>query len=269
MTPTEPAAATATETTPDEPTETEKPPPDKTKKSETNTAKSTTRSKTETKTETKTEPTPPEPEPEPPRSPPTTPGVLKSGKPWRGVPVPAGVSLTSSSPAAVVFETEHSAEALMNFYEHHLGRYGPTRFAGGMQFSDEESPLSRVSISVSPIGRMLVLSPNAQVMEVQRATTGDSIFGLPLYPGCTETARTTISAIYNTKDPVEQVMAWYRNRVPHQPGLMILDNVHADEPSLIINNQNAVGLTWEMLNVTQDTTTATPTTRIIVTKNRE
>jgi len=200
----------------------------------------------------------------------TTTDLPAAGKPWKGVPVPAGVSLTSSSPAAVVYETELSAESLLHFYEHHLAQHRPQRFASGLQFADPQAPLSSVTVSMSSLGRMLILTPNALVATIDKAKAGDTQWGVPLFPGAVETGLTSVSAIYSTSAPVTEVMAFYRDNVPHQSGLMILDNVRADEPSLIITNQNAEGLAWEMINVSVDNTVVDRTvTRIILTRKRD
>jgi serine/threonine protein kinase len=194
----------------------------------------------------------------------------KKGKPWRGVPVPADVTLTSSSPAAVVYETSLGAQQLVDFYLHHMAQYGPAQFASGIQFQDPKSPLASISVSMSALGRMLILSPNAMVMEVEIARAGDTVFGLPIFPGAIETSLTPLAAMYTVEKPIDVVMDWYRKKVPHQSGLMILDNVRADEPNLLITTQNAEGLAWEMLNVSRDNSVPGRTvTRIIITRKQD
>jgi serine/threonine protein kinase len=200
----------------------------------------------------------------------SNPDLPKAGEPWRGVPVPANVSLSSSSTSGVVYETELSGESLLQFYEHHLGQYQPQRFVGGIQFRDPRAPLSTISITMSAMGRLFILSPNSLVMAVEKTKAGDTMFGLPLYPGAVETSLTTISAIYSTSASVEDVMAFYREKIQHQSGLMFLDNVQKEDPRLIITNQNAAELPWEMLNVSVDNSVVDrKLTRIMMTRKRE
>ena len=124
---------------------------------------------------------------------------------------------------------------------------------------------------MSPVGRMLILTPNALVMTVEKAKAGDTRFGLPVFPGAVETGLTAISAIYTTKAPIKDVIAFYRAQIPPGPGLMILENAETDDgPSLLVSNQSAEGLAWEMLNVSLDNSTTTrTTTRIIMTRKQD
>jgi len=184
------------------------------------------------------------------------------------VPVPAAVTLSSKSPHGVVYETRLAGAEVVAFYKHHMKRHAPEEMTNGLRFDDPKSPITMVTLSTSALGRMLILTPNAMVMDAEQASAGDTLFDVPIMPGASQMAETSISGIYVVEKPVEEVMAWYREAVPHLPGMLRLDNVNADEPSLLIQAQN-LDVPWEMVNVSRDTSVLDrEVTRIIITRKR-
>ena len=171
-------------------------------------------------------------------------------------------------PHGVVYETRLTGAEVVAFYQHHMKQHAPTVMTNGLQFTDPKSPITMVTLSTSALGRMLILTPNAMVMDAERASAGDTLFGVPIMPGASQVAETSISGIYAVEKPVEEVMAWYREAVPALPGMLRLDNVNADEPSLLIQAHN-LDVPWEMVNVSRDTSVLDrEVTRIIITRKR-
>ncbi len=215
----------------------------------------------------------PEPEPEPETvSVPAPPAaeIPEAGKPWKGVPIPAMAVLLSRSPAALTYETRLSGPDLMAFYAHHMGQYAPQPFANGMMFQDPRSPLASLSFVANPTGLSLILSPNPMVVEIKPTVAGESRLGVPIYPGSVEAVVSPRAVNYTVNAPVSQVIAWYREQIPSQPGLMVFENPGPPQQTLTLSNQGIPDLPWETVFISLDNSVMERNqTRVIISRKQQ
>lgn len=149
--------------------------------------------------------------------------IPDAGRDMDGLPVVYDAILQVSTPSTLSYLTKVPPQQIANFYLHRLATsMGPIRrVPSGLYFERDTSPLASITVIPYSSRWMVTLMRNAMADNIPQPTLPQSLFGVPVYPGATATARTPTSAILTVSATPRTVIAFYLNTFESMPDVMV------------------------------------------------
>ena len=165
---------------------------------------------------------------------------LAEATPIDGLPIPAGATLMSRTPQALVLQGRLDPRDVLAFYRSWArDRFsGVQEMAGGLVIGDPEAPVSSVFVMRQADGLMISLSRNVLAEPPPDPPPGSEPFGVPRYPGAGTMVETPQTIVYTVRAPIETVIDFYHDAYRGTKGATLVRADNDGQPLLAISSED-------------------------------